>query len=129
MLHNSGDGLPAASAQVFLSRAQVEAPIGLRPGGLMTAKLPPPDAIIGPVKGWVAAAGHDARLATRNDRPLETDPPRAELPHGRSEATVGRLADAAPVEHNGPIPGPERRVALNSRGADAVGWCGEDALR
>ncbi len=36
-------------AQVFLSRSQVEARIGLRPGGLTSAKLPPPDAIIGPV--------------------------------------------------------------------------------
>lgn len=35
--------------QVFLNRAQVEARIGLRPGGLSGAKLPPPDAIIGPV--------------------------------------------------------------------------------
>jgi hypothetical protein len=35
---------------VFLSRAQFEARIGLQPGGLSKAKLPPPDAIIGPVK-------------------------------------------------------------------------------
>jgi hypothetical protein len=35
--------------QVFLSRSQVEARIGLRPGGLNSAKLPPPDAIIGSI--------------------------------------------------------------------------------
>jgi hypothetical protein len=39
----------AQPPQVFLSRAQFEARIGLRPGGLSGAKLPPPDAIIGPV--------------------------------------------------------------------------------
>lgn len=35
--------------QVFLSRGQFEERLGLRPGGLAGAKLPPPDAIIGPV--------------------------------------------------------------------------------
>ncbi len=35
--------------QVFLSRVQFEAWIGLRPGALNGAKLPPPDAIIGPI--------------------------------------------------------------------------------
>jgi hypothetical protein len=41
---------PKRPPQVFLSIRQVEARIGLRPGGLASAELPPPDAIIGPVK-------------------------------------------------------------------------------
>jgi hypothetical protein len=41
---------PQRPPQMFLSLRQVEARIGLRPGGLTSAELPPPDAIIGPVK-------------------------------------------------------------------------------
>lgn len=37
------------SPQIFLSRSQFEERIGLRPGGLAGQKLPPPDAIIGPI--------------------------------------------------------------------------------
>ena len=40
---------PQRAPQVFLSLAQFEARIGLRRGALSCAKLPPPDAIIGPV--------------------------------------------------------------------------------
>ena len=40
---------PQRAPQVFLNRAQFEARIGLRRRGLSCAKLPPPDAIIGPV--------------------------------------------------------------------------------
>lgn len=67
---------PQRAPRVFLSRAQFEARIGLRPGALpepgsfpCRGPLPPPDAIIGPVnKGWVAAQGHDSRLAAGNNR-------------------------------------------------------------
>jgi hypothetical protein len=40
---------PQRPPQVFLSRSQVEARVGLRPGGLTGPKLPQPDAIIGPI--------------------------------------------------------------------------------
>jgi len=40
---------PQRPPQVFLSKAQFEARIGLQPGILSGATLPPPDAIIGPV--------------------------------------------------------------------------------
>ena len=44
---------PARPPQVFLSLAQFEARIGLKPRSLSRVKLPPPDAIIGPVKGTI----------------------------------------------------------------------------
>ena len=40
---------PQRPPQVFLSKAQFEARIGLQPGSLSGATLPPPHAIIGPV--------------------------------------------------------------------------------
>lgn len=40
---------PARPPQMFLSRAQFEERIGLRPGGLSGAMLPAPDAVIGPI--------------------------------------------------------------------------------
>ena len=40
---------PQRAPQVFLSKTQVAARIGLQRGALSSAYLPPPDAIIGPV--------------------------------------------------------------------------------
>lgn len=85
----------AASPQVFLSRSQFEARLGLRPGGLAGATLPPPDAIIGPVnkdgslprgtiRGWLPETvdywrrtrlGQGFRSDVR-DRPVAVRPPR-----------------------------------------------------
>ena len=65
---------PQRPAQVFLNRAQFEARVGLRRGGLSCAKLPPPDAIVGPVKsmgrcrGARFAAGCRKRSTTGNAR-------------------------------------------------------------
>jgi hypothetical protein len=39
----------ADSPRLFLSRSQIEKRLGFKPGALNGAKLPPPDAIIGPV--------------------------------------------------------------------------------
>jgi hypothetical protein len=96
---------PSRPPQVFLSLAQFEARIGLRRGGLSGAKLPPPDAIIGPVnkdgslpkgtvRGWLPETV-DYWKRTRLG---------AGFPFGCSAAPVARLADSATVEHNGPIP-------------------------
>lgn len=85
----------ADSPQVFLSRSQFEARLGLRPGGLAGATLPPPDAIIGPVnkdgslprgtiRGWLpdtvdywkrTRLGQGFRSDVR-DRPVAVRPPR-----------------------------------------------------
>ncbi|AAN01885.1 helix-turn-helix DNA binding domain protein [Mycobacterium phage Arbiter] len=37
---------------VYLSRAEVAARLGLGPRSLSRIKLPTPDAVIGPYKGW-----------------------------------------------------------------------------
>jgi hypothetical protein len=95
---------PQRPTQLFLSRAQVEARIGLARGGLSGANLPPPDAIIGAVKD----DGSLPRGTVRGWLPETVDYWKrtrlgAGFPFGCSAAPVARLADSATVEHNGPI--------------------------
>lgn len=42
----------AAKTITYMSRAEVARHIGLGPRSLSRIKLPPPDAAIGPYKGW-----------------------------------------------------------------------------
>jgi hypothetical protein len=97
---------------MFLSIRQVEARIGLRPGGLTSAELPPPDAIIGPVnkdgslpkgstmRGWLPAT-IDYWNRTRPGRGFRSDvrkpparvyPPRVRVyPRRPRSSTTGRF--------------------------------------
>jgi hypothetical protein len=89
---------------VFLSLTQFEARIGLRPGGLSGAKLPPPDAIIGPVNkngslpkgtihGWLPET-IDHWKRTRLGQGFRTDvrpPPSHGWPTRPRSSTTGRF--------------------------------------
>jgi hypothetical protein len=56
----------------YLSRRQVAERIGVTPGALSRYKLPPPDAVIGDVRGWLPEA-IDAWQAARPGRGARTD--------------------------------------------------------
>lgn len=56
----------------YLSRTQVAQHIGVLPSSLSKYRLPPPDAVIGTVRGW-SPATIDQWLATRPGRGARTD--------------------------------------------------------
>jgi hypothetical protein len=56
----------------YLSRTQVAERIGVTPGALSRYKLPPPDAMIGDVRGWLPATV-DAWHEQRPGRGARTD--------------------------------------------------------
>lgn len=56
----------------YLSRTQVAERIGVKPATLARYKLPPPDAMIGDVRGWLAQT-IDAWNASRPGRGVRTD--------------------------------------------------------
>lgn len=96
---------------MFLSRSQFEARLGLRPGGLAGATLPPPDAIIGPVN----EDGSLPRGTTRGWLPETVDYwKRTRLGQGfRSDVRPQPQAVRPPrltVEHNRAVPVPKRRT-------------------
>jgi hypothetical protein len=108
-------GYSKRAPHMFLSLRQVEERLGLRPGGLSSAQLPPPERHHrAGQRAWGAAAGRgDARLAAGNDRLLAPDAPRTGLPFGypgaarpRLPASGARLPTSAAVERR-PIPARE----------------------
>jgi hypothetical protein len=67
------------TAQIFLSRKDIADRLGVQSGALSRLRLPPPDAVIGTVRGWTVES-IDAWNAARPGRGKWRDIPQQNHP-------------------------------------------------